>query len=143
MLMEHREKLLFLVHIEPEFDRFFPDNYLTFVRLAARKFDRVIALDSGIGQGVCKEIAKIRGLEIESWSWGYEFGYDYGNGIEYTIESYGHDATWVPDWLVEMDTNKYDIVIGGGYRGECLLDWESVLDHLDIPYRRWDHIVYG
>jgi len=137
-----RRKLLFLVHVEPMFEKFFPENYLKFVQLAARKFDRVIALDSQVDIGVCPEVQRIDGVEIMGWGWGYERGEDYGNGIENTIVSYGHEATWVPDWLLEMNVDMYDVVIAGGYDTECLEDWRCVLDYLSIPFREWRHIVY-
>ena len=152
-----KRKVLFLVHVEEMFRRFFPDPlYPLRVRHSAMaaKYTRIIVLDSDIGEpgndgrrGVIEEIASLP-LETWSWSWGYEPGYSYDNDdpdATWTIPSDGHEATYVPAELrSQLDYfTQADVYIGGGCNGECLADWECVLEYLGIPYHRVEGLIYG
>lgn len=155
--------VLFLVHIEEMFRKWFPDPAYG-ARIArstsAGKYERVFILNSGLDEegpdgrrGIIGEVVwnsyphycVPRNVYIEDWSWGYEPGCMY-NAEEnnWVIQSHGHDWTWVPNFL--RDSIHYfkaaNIFVGGGGRGACLADWESVLWYLNIPYTSIDGLIY-
>lgn len=150
--------VLFLVHIEEMFRGLMDDDYPDRICEAIPQYDRVVILDSDVGDGILEEVVPhykpwmsydpMTGAEIYIWSWGYEKGQVYEEGEdadEWVIGSLGHEWTWVPVWLRgEADIlRRHNVFVGGGANGECLMDWECVLDHLDIPYTLVDELVFG
>lgn len=146
--VQPRDRVLFLVHIEPMFEKFFPDNYRNKIRDAASRYDRVIALDSEVDTGVCEWLKRLLPyIEIEHWSWGYEAGqiydYDEDNPEQWIIPASGHDFTWIPPFVRYGRFKDYSIGVGGGHRLECLADWEDVLEACGYKYRLIQSIIYG
>ena len=152
-------KILFLVHMEEMF-REMMDLAHAHVLLNAHKYDRIIHMSSYIGDDGLPHIKELDLVvdEVIEFAWGYEK--DYGNydecdencedmyscecGSRWVIESSGHDYTWCPPEIRENVAyyKEHDIFVGGGYEYECLADFESVLDHLDIDYELVDDMVY-
>jgi hypothetical protein len=86
-----------------------------------------------------QEIANFVDREIV-WGWGYEQESFPPHERRFVIPSYGHDWTWIPPELRALP--KEAVCLGGGSCQECLLDMESVLEALHIPYRKLAGIVY-
>jgi hypothetical protein len=157
MTQVQKPKVLFLVHVEEGFRGYFPDDMYThrlYRSAKAQKYDRVIILDSELGEpgpngepgGVIRELRHAP-AEIWSWSYGYEPGmwYDDDPDNDWVIESDGHEWTWIPteirDELIYFQ--NAEVYIGGGCDGECLADWETVLSHMDIDHTRIEGLIYS
>lgn len=135
---------------------------------ACKSHDLVIALESQVDTNF-ELVDELRPHvnETWNWSWGYEaklvYDYDlcdcdagpdydsvhdYGfrhtcKAAEWVIESDGHEATWVPVEIREPKWRNYYITVAGGCRGECLSDWLSVLQHMNLRYKMPESYVYG
>lgn len=150
--------VLFLVHTEEMFRQWFPDKLYThrlFRSAKAKKYDRVIVLDSGLEEagpsGDRGTIHELTNLDLETWdwSWGYEpemFEHDDPEEADWVIDAYfsTHDWTWVPYEL--RDERLYfqhaKVFVGGGGDNECLGDWESVLDYMGIEFERIEGLIF-
>lgn len=155
-------KLLFLCHVEEMFRSYFPKGYVQRIikNIESKKFNRIILLDSNIGDGIIEEIQSYVDnwyVKTWDWSWGYENEMfhcvpdplcsecnNHNCESNWIIESNGHDYTWVPNELrtILPDIKNMEIFVGGGYESECLADWECVLNHLDITYKKLKGLVY-
>jgi hypothetical protein len=151
------DKVLFLVHIEDSFRKFFDDEFISGILERADEFDRIIALVSYVDDEDI--IEELQGIVHEKWEWGwgYEPMKDCYNldcvinercscDWDYIIETVNsaHDYTWIPPEIREKENwqNK-ELFVAGGYDGECLADWESVLGYLELPYNRCNEMIYG
>lgn len=137
---------LLLVHIEDGFRKFFPRNMIDRLvsSLDAGEYDRVIHFTSHItNEQPIYELDTLIDEEVE-WGWGYEPEGFRKHDLPFVIRSSGHDWTYVPLWLrtAKAWLTEANITLGGGYDGECLADMESVLRHLDIPYKRELNFIY-
>ncbi len=152
-------KILFLVHVEEMFRKFFPDKmYALRLRAALGRYDRVIVIDSEVDDpSVIEELeTSPYGFERWFWGWGYEKDGDYGDldhekdesdedgHSKWIIPANGHEWTWVHYKIRDPEEwNQHEILVGGGCRYECMQDWLDVLDHVGINYRVVDGYVYG
>lgn len=156
-------KTLFIVHVEPLFQKNIPEEYLNDLEYLMRSGDYyTIVLDSAMDKSYdwLHRLAD----EVWEWSWGYELdsfccdecveireedewlvGMDHVAYCEgkYIIEASGHEYTYVPYQLRERDFSNEDVYICGGYNGSCLEDWENVLDYSRIPYKRIEYLIYS
>ena len=141
-----KRKVLFLVHVENMFRKYFPDNmYVNRLIRAFNVYDRVICLNSEVDDfHPIPEINQLCPEEI-TWGWGYEKGMFYDpNDENWIIESSGHECTWIPQELRNKQKwMNYDIAVGGGSRWECLQDWLCILDFMEIAYKVVDGYCYG
>ena len=142
----NKPNVLFLVHVEEMFRGGFPDNLYP-SRLqrsaSAKKYDRVIILDSDLSI-IIRELQDVD-AEVQIWSWGYEPHMFPEEEQKWVIPSYGHEWTWIPNWLRdEIDYYKNaNLFVGGGYSGSCLEDWEVVLANMSLYYERVEGLIYG
>ncbi|CAH6995137.1 hypothetical protein VCHA53O466_140178 [Vibrio chagasii] len=65
----------------------------------------------------------------ESWIFATREGYDEENVLP------------IHDW--QRDLVGEDVILCGAYEGECILDMETVLEHLDIGHERVDELIVG
>lgn len=147
-----KQNILFLCHIEDSFRHLFPDPlYIPRLIKACQsaKYNKVIALVSNImDYDPIPEIADIITDRID-FSWGYE-PEQFENEPEeekFILDaSYKslHDWTWIPPELRDKSwaTNS-NIFVGGGCDGECLADFEVVLEHLEVDYKRVEGYIYS
>jgi hypothetical protein len=141
------EKILFICHVEPMFEDsgLFTEEYLYDLAevIESGEFTTIL-LDSEI-EGNYPWLHKIVD-EVWGWSWGYEkdVGYDFDcdDPNEWLISALGHEWTWIPPEIRNGRFKNAEVYICGGADGECLSDWESVLEHLDIPYFRKSELIY-
>jgi hypothetical protein len=145
-----KPSVLFLVHVEETFRRFFPDPlYPLRLRRActARKYDKVFVMVSGVNDDIpIPEVESVtHDTQWLSWGWGYEKECFNADEQQWVIPSTGHEWTWVPTELREMAGNLQNskVFIGGGYHSECLQDFRDVLTHLSIPFKDIDGLIYG
>ena len=140
-------KTLILVHVEETFRRL---GYLDGDTVWAivdgidhRDFDRVIHMTSGINDyKPIDDIAHMVDEEIE-WGWGYEpEHFVEKEEADWIIDSWGHEKTWIPPELRNGRFTNTEVFLGGGSDGECLADFEAVLEHLEIPYTLVREMVY-
>lgn len=151
-------KVLFLVHIEDMFRKFYTDKYIQNIRNKAKKYDKVIALLSYIENDDIIEELKDVVDERWDWGWGYEPRQDCYNlecvinekcscDWDYIISVSHkslHEYTWIPEEIRDVDFWKnHKLFVGGGYDGECLADFECVLEYLELPYTRCESMIYG
>lgn len=153
------QNILFLVHIQEEFRRFFPDPlYPLRVRRSAmaKKYTQVISLVADIDTlDAIPELETVPFVKKWYWSWGYEKDmFCYANCQEecheedcegkYVIESYGHEYTYIPPQLRAMlpELRQARIFIGGGYASECLEDWRAVLMACDLEFTEIRGLIY-
>lgn len=149
------KRLLFICHVEPMFDHVFDQSFLIRLGFEAAKYDRVIVLNSEIGEpGQLgeTEFSWPSTFEQWHWSWGYEEGMFECNkrcgkckdcrDEGFLIESSGHEWTWVPPEARKFPWKKYEVTICGGCDSECLQDWRAVLSHLSVEYSELRQCVY-
>jgi len=124
------------------------------------EFDRVVALVSGLELPFSPVEELTWGTnEVWEWGWGYEphmfadspedecaaeamWGGDPYEGqneeMQHLIESNGHEWTWIPhalrDEVAVLRLQNADVFLAGGADGECLADFETVMDSLEIDY---------
>ena len=132
-------KTLILVHCEDTFRKFFPQGFIATLRRKMPNYHVIHCTSQVNDDHPIQEIADLVDREID-WGWGYEREMFDGNERRFVIPSLGHDWTWVPPELRALP--KRAVCLGGGSCQECLLDMESVLEHLRIPYRKLKGIVY-
>jgi hypothetical protein len=144
-----KQNVLFLVHVEEMFRRFFPDEMyaLRLMRACqAKKYDRVFLMISCVEDDQpIEELCQVthEGQHIE-WGWGYEPDMFNDEEKEHVISALGHEWTWVPPELREMQDmlKRSNVFVGGGYESECLQDFVDVLDHLEIDHKKVRGYVY-
>ncbi len=141
-------KILFIAHVEPAFEKFTTPAYLYKLGRVSSKYDKVILLESGIGneQG---EISFDLGVD-EVWSWSY--GPDENecwcwpqceDECKWIVEASGHEFAWIPEEIRDVEQwREHDIGVGGGSRNECLADWCDVLEYLGLSFTYEEEIVY-
>lgn len=131
---------LFLVHVEPDFESYFPVRYLrTIQRFIERTECHVVHFTYN---RVCDELVDNINQEVE-WGWGYEYEhfYRHPDELKWLIDSPSpHKQTWVPPFLREY---KGPVLLGGGYESECLADMEAVLQHVKCDFIKVPELVYG
>lgn len=140
--------ILFLVHVEEMFRDFFPDKmYVNRLIRAMNIYDRVIILDSEVdAPSIIHELtAGYCCFDKWTWGWGYEPDMFDDEENEWIISTGSpHEWTWVPPEIRDAEAwNQHEILVGGGYRTECLQDWLDVLNHVGIVHRLVDGYVYG
>lgn len=147
-LLEGGGKTLFIVHVEEAFRRFYNKTYLMRLRSLVMRpsYDRVIFLNSNVDHwGRMAELQDLRGEDWD-WSWGYEPAMFDGDTEEqqWVIECpTPHQYTWVPPEMRGVTQAQLGSVsIMGGHGDECLADWEAVLRHCDVEYRRLEGLIY-
>ncbi|MFL6284479.1 MAG: hypothetical protein ACJ74Q_15145 [Pyrinomonadaceae bacterium] len=143
-------KILILHHIEPEYSDFFnEEDYFRhlFNHLSKRAYDRIILTTlSGI---VYPELRNVISDEYE-WNyywedpddpayrtWYEEYGYDPADIIPSPTV---HQRTYLYEWIKNL--KGHDVTLAGGLREECLLDFETALTHLGIPFVRLEECCY-
>jgi len=141
-------KILFLVHVEEMFRDFFPDKmYVNRLIRAMNIYDRVIILDSEVeAPSIIHELtAGYCCFDKWTWGWGYEPDMFDDEENEWIIPTGSpHEWTWVHPEVRDAEAwNQHEILVGGGYRTECLQDWLDVLNHVGIVHRLVDGYVYG
>lgn len=144
-----KQNILFLVHCEEAFRKFFPDKMFPLrLRRAcqARKYDRVIALESNLDRDytLIHEIADVVHQKID-FSWGYEpeMFKDDPEESKYVIPASScHGTTWIPPEIRDMHLENYRVHVGGGCESECLQDFLDILDHLDVEYKKVQGYIY-
>jgi hypothetical protein len=140
-------KILILVHVEETFRRngYLKDDTIWAIVDGINKgdFDRVIHMTSGIEDyKPIDDIAHMVDEEIE-WGWGYEQDHFVEKEeADWIIESWGHEKTWVPPEFRNGGSANTEVFLGGGYDGECLADFQAVLEHVGIPYTLVREMVY-
>jgi len=152
------KRVLFLVHVEPDFENLMNGRFIyeTVKAATSGEYDRVIALlanleSGGRGLDACEWIEPGIDEKIE-WAWGYEPQQfcRYGYGAEdCECEGCVVDATWVieaegsaHEWTLIPEELRGDLLVNasskidviGGCDGECLADFEAVLDYLEYDY---------
>ena len=142
-----RKKILFLVHIEETFRKFFErkEDYIENIINKSEEYDRVYHFNSCIDDlETVEELRHIITDEID-WGWGYEPECFESNPEErkFLILSSGHEYTWIPPELRSFDWDNVEISLGGGCDGECLADMESILDELGVDYNFLYEMVYS
>lgn len=142
--------VLFLVHVEEEFRKYFSENYVNdlFDAITSDLFDCIIVLESGLGFGTIDEIYdlyehKERNIDIWEWSWGYLPSWFEPDEREFIIPAYGHEYTYIPLQFRETDWSQDRLYVGGGAAQECLADWEAVLEYYNLDYSRVPELVWG
>lgn len=142
--------LLFICHVEPMFlmgkgtsgnrEMGFTAEYMFKLGLVASKFDRVIVLNSEVDESFEWP------YEQWSWGWGYEPDYCYcgkcADKIQCTIQSNGHEATYIPEEALTFPWREYKVSIAGGFDSECLEDWRAVLRHLKVEFEDVREVIY-
>jgi len=146
-----KQNVLFLVHVENTFRKFFPDEMYVnrLIRACqAKKYDKVFILVSNVNDyAPIDELAEITGrYQWIDWGWGYDpecFSHD-PEELAWVIPAYGHEYTWVPNELRDMadELKRSNVFVGGGYESECLQDWLDCLDHFDIPFKKIHGYIY-
>lgn len=138
-----KPKVLFLVHIEEMFRRYFPDQlYPLRLRRAcrAKKYDRVFLLLSGVeNRNPIREVQDVVGQwQYIDWGWGYEEDMFDEEENAFVIPSNGHEWTWIPPELRAMQSQLagYDIFVGGGAESECLQDFCDILGHWKLDFKK-------
>ncbi len=144
-------RVLLIHHVEPEYRDFF--NEEDFFRdlaanIDANGYDRIILTTiSGI---VYPELRRLiseehewdyyweRPDDPEYFTWYEERGYDRADVIPSPTV---HGFTYLYDYLKSLIGHA--VTIAGGLRGECLLDLETALAHLGIPFTRLEQCCYG
>lgn len=138
-------KILLLVHVEDSFRSRFDKDLITNIKRKSKRCDATIHFTSEVDDyNPIIELHNYIDKEI-SWGWGYEpacFDYD-ENEVKYVIESCGHEYTWIPPYLRDVNWKNDTVLLGGGCDGECLADMESVLSHLEIDYKRCNDLIYS
>lgn len=143
------QRFLFVVHLEPMFDDIVDYENLIYMLadvVEQNQYDRVIALFSYLESG--REPDWYDNLCAPKvaweWSWGYEKTGDekYDRWIIPSDYS-AHEWTYVPEEVREMASllSSSEVDICGIFDGECLTDWEAVLEHLNIPYNRLSEVI--
>jgi hypothetical protein len=146
-----KKNILFLCHVEEMFRAYFPDKMYVnrLIRgCQSSKYDKVIALISCINDW--EPIAEIKDLVTSTidFSWGYEPEQFENEPSEepWLIEASHkslHEYTWIPPELRDSTfAHNANIFIGGGCDGECLADFEVVLEHLGVDYTRVEGYIY-
>jgi hypothetical protein len=133
-------KVLFLVHVEKDFEMNFPYEMIHNIKKISPTYDIVVNLNSKRSPVIFKDFL------TWNWGWGYEEATFKGHPdeLKWVIDA-GDHYTWVPRQLrenVEFYRNN-PVVIGGGNDGECLKDWECVLKHMQIPYKKDRRIIFS
>jgi hypothetical protein len=136
--------ILLLVHVEESFRHHFPKGYVRRLVTGCKSklYEKVIHATSNIeDDSPIPEIAELVDEEID-WGWGYEPEvFRDRKELKWLISSKSHEYTWVPPELREIHKNT-QIVLGGGYDGECLEDMITVLNHLHLYYEINRQFVY-
>jgi hypothetical protein len=136
-----KSSILFLVHCEEAFRVHFPDKMFPLrLRRAcqARKYDRVIALESKIDNDnvAIQEITDVVTDKID-FGWGYEPECFDQEEKEFVIPTKScHEYTWIPPEIRNMNLKNYKVFVGGGCESECLQDFLDILTHLGIDYQK-------
>lgn len=143
-------KILFLVHVEDTFRRFFPDpDYPLRLAEACRsgEYDVVWVMVSNIDddEPIYEVREHVGHHQWIDWAWGYEPSMFEGKERKYVIDALGHEFTWIPPEIrdMEQDLKKAKVYVGGGYDSECLQDFCDILDHLGIDYEKMYDCIYG
>lgn len=137
-------RILFLVHIEDNLSDLFPPGYEDRVVREAQKYDRVIALSSGLEREPFVWQLEAVVDTIWEWSWGYHADGFTKSELAWLIPSCGHEWTWVPPELRGPPwwMRGAEVTIGGGCDGDCLEDFRAVLNHVGIKYTEDRSIIY-
>jgi len=149
-------KILVIHHVEPMWDSSIPHNYrdylLNYLIENSEKYDVIMAtfLEDYQSTTGCEEIDS---FITKTNEWGYGWGYgnetkpkqvakyhEFPKGDIIRVSS-PHDWAYLYDWIKELKGHEIDVC--GGYRTECLLDLEESLEHLEIPFKTLDNLVYG
>jgi len=143
------KNVLFIVHAEEMFRKFFPDDLYAHRLLKAyncKKYDQVWFLESELDN---EGLAGFLQTEVDDcdricWGWGYEKDMFNEDEHEWVIDALGHEFTWVPTELREMANSlkRANVFVGGGYESECLQDWCDCLDFMDIEYQKISGYIY-
>ena len=142
------ETVLFIVHVEEGFRKYFTEGMLPAIRKEARKADRVIVMESLIDRDfyVVEELEGLFDTKIE-WAWGYE-PYQFVEDkteFKWIIPTLSpHEWTWVPPEIRNMAPylRHANVVICGGCNSECLQDFRDVLEFMEIEYSTLTRGVY-
>lgn len=165
-----KQDVLFLVHTEdyPSWnEKVHPRMYWDLQEhIVEDSYHRVIWLSAEAITGA-KIHPQLEYLNDDTWYW--EWGYepemftDDPNGIEIPynmitgdtfeevelsnlILSSGHEYTLIPEELrkehVVEGLKNCNVFVCGGFDGECLSDWESVLSHVGIEYERLNQFIW-
>lgn len=140
-------KILLLVHCEEPFRKFFHKMFVpNLVReCRSKQYGKVIHCTSHVeSDQPIKQIRPYIDEEIE-WSWGYEpesFYFEHDKKFIIHSKSDAHEYTWIPPEFRNGFFRGKNVCLGGGYHSKCLADMESVLEHLNVSYKKLNHIIY-
>ncbi len=144
-----KPNLLLLVHVEDPYRHYFRPWYIPSLVKCCRskKYSKIIHMTSMIGcYGPIPEIENLIHDEIE-WAWGYlheSFPHPERRWVIPNPNSpWGNTWTWVPPQFRNGFLSQYKIFLGGGYKGECLSDMETILQFLNVTYQIINGYVYG
>lgn len=130
-------QVLFLVHVEETFRTWFPENYEARIHRFCRThpFHRILLLQSEESNQEALPCLRCFLPEIWVWNWGYAPDQFSEEEQAYVIPSSRRHFTWVPPEIRDAESwRNRRITLAGGHRGECLSDWQDVLQHQQIPY---------
>lgn len=73
-------------------------------------------------------------------SYGYGWTADmFSNSSQYCEGGSHSEVVEIDDWMHDLKGNKVDIC--GAFDGECIEDLEIALNHLDIKFKRIEHLI--
>lgn len=156
-MSQRTSSVLFIVHPEEMFRKKMPaqwtEEFFTLMDEAEIGFDRIISLISGIE--TFESIEEVQLYQTEQWEWGW--GYNPIEDPEDDLDKEEnkwiipaplslHEWTAIPHELRKQqkvgELQNANVWVIGGFDNECLSDWEAVLEHLNIQYKRIKSLCY-
>lgn len=141
-------KTLFLVHVEEYFHStgLISNDLIKRIKRKILWADRIFVFESELDNNykLLGELAdylekKGKNWKTISWGWGYEPEMYEDDSLEAQFcipaKNSMHEFTWIPPELRNARQWDYGkICVSGGVRNECLADFLSILNYLNLKY---------
>jgi len=149
-----KNRILVIVHLEPDFGKLIEEELPRNVALYSQLFDQTLVVESASelsGTQPYYELMHLYDRWVETWVWGWPDHLDCYDmepeeevieGRDYIVCSgSAHPGAYLPDWLWELNNNDQYYLVGG-CRNECLQDVAEMFNERNLDFRIVESLTF-